>query len=72
MDRGDLLPLIRRNFDRNSNLFGDCDVRVAELDFFSSDTSSAAIRDRLDLAEVILVADVVYDRDITEVGQTAQ
>lgn len=35
MERGDILPLIRRNLARNPNVLSSSSVTVEELDFFS-------------------------------------
>ena len=64
VDRGDILPLLRRNAGRNREALDGCDFSVAELDFFW-DCWPEELRTQITDCDVILAADVVYDRDIT-------
>ena len=64
VDRGDILPLIRRNASRNREALAGCDFSVTELDFFWSSWPEELSRQGSE-CEVILAADVVYDKDIT-------
>ncbi len=61
MDRGDILGLIRRNAEQNSHLCPGCDFRVGEIDFFDGATWESKAPN----CDLILVADVVYDAEIT-------
>ena len=65
VDRGDILSLLQRNGKKNALLMAGCDWGVKEIDFFwdkwSEDLDTLA-RD----SEVVLAADVVYDKDITK------
>ena len=65
VDRGDILPLIRRNARRNREALASCDFSVTELDFFWSSWPEE-LRTHFSECEVILAADVVYDKDITQ------
>ena len=64
VDRGDILPLIRRNAGRNREALASCDFSVTELDFFWSSWPEE-LRKHGSECDVILAADVVYDKDIT-------
>ena len=64
VDRGDILPLITRNGDRNRGALADCNFSVAELDFFW-DSWPEELRREARECDVLLAADVVYDKDIT-------
>ena len=78
VDRGEILSTIRRNFELNSDLLRQdaddsgiscddgvaCDVSVAEIDFFGDDWKSN-LSDQLRQVEVVVVADVVYEPDLT-------
>ena len=59
VDRGDILPTIRRNFDQNPELI-KAQVTVDEIDFFGEDWKSK-LDSEIHNVQVILVADVVYD-----------
>ena len=59
VDRGDILPTIRRNFDQNLDLI-KAQVTVEEIDFFGENWKSK-LDSKIQNVQVILVADVVYD-----------
>eukprot|EP00095_Tigriopus_kingsejongensis_P005582 maker-scaffold12_size759060-snap-gene-5.19 protein:Tk05582 transcript:maker-scaffold12_size759060-snap-gene-5.19-mRNA-1 annotation:"Uncharacterized protein C16orf68" len=61
VNRGDILDLIRSNVKLNGS---QENCHVEELDFFREDWKDS-LKDRLASADVLLVADVVYSRDIT-------
>ena len=61
VDRGEILSTIRRNFDLNDV---KANVSVDEIDFFS-DVWRSKLAPKLSLTQVVLVADVVYDPDLT-------
>jgi predicted nicotinamide N-methyase len=63
VDRGDILPTIRRNLALNADVVRS-GFSVAEIDFFS-DAWKADLAPDLEKVQVILVADVVYDPDLT-------
>ena len=65
VDRGDILKLIERNRDRNKEALADCSFSVAELDFFWS-SFPEDLNQRARECDLILAADVVYDKDITQ------
>jgi len=66
VDRGDILPLLRRNCHLNSDWRCGKEVSVKELDFYWSDSAwSQELRNDIHDSQVILAADVVYDREIT-------
>ncbi|QQP38298.1 Methyltransferase protein, partial [Caligus rogercresseyi] len=62
VNRGGILDLIQRNFSNNKSLIA-CPQRlkITELDFFNFSSYECS-----DPADVILVADVVYDPQITK------
>jgi len=65
VDRGDILPLLDRNGKKNLSLMSNCKWNVKEIDFFWEDWTEdieTVVRD----SEVVLAADVVYDKDITK------
>jgi len=64
VDRGDILPLIRRNFHLNNESVKACDNRIMELDFFWDDFPDEVL-DNCSNCDIILAADVVYDKNIT-------
>ncbi len=64
MNRGRILPTIRKNFNLNSDLVRS-QYQVVEIDFFSEDWKEDLL-ETLSKTEVILVADVVYDPNLTE------
>lgn len=66
VDRGDILDLIRRNFELNAKAVENCKWKVSELDFFWSDNDwpDNITEAGLD-CDIILAADVVYDENIT-------
>jgi len=64
VDRGDILPLIRRNFQLNNESVKACDNKILELDFFWDDFPKD-ILDNCSICDIILAADVVYDKNIT-------
>ena len=65
MDKGDILPQIRRNVKLNRDTISPCQtkVTVTELDFFKG-----VPKDDTDIREtdIIVVGDVIYD----QVGDT--
>lgn len=63
VDRGEILPTIRRNFQLNSDLVR-AEIDVEEIDFYS-DTWKSKLQNRIEKVQVILVADVVYDPELT-------
>jgi len=65
VDRGDILPLLDRNGKRNLNLMTNCKWNVKEIDFFWEDWTED-IETVVNDCEVVLAADVVYDKDITK------
>jgi predicted nicotinamide N-methyase len=65
VDRGDILGVIRRNFRLNNHVFVGHTPLVAELDFFKEDWK-LTLDPELDNVDVILAADVVYNRAITD------
>ena len=66
VDRGDILQLIARNRDRNREALTHCNFRVAELDFFWDRTDwPEDLMSEASECDVILAADVVYDKEIT-------
>ena len=64
VDRGDILKLIERNKERNQEALADCNFSVTELDFFW-ESLPAELSQQARESELILAADVVYDKDIT-------
>merc|ERR1712126_3186 len=60
------MGLIRRNFELNTKAVENCRWKVSELDFFWSDEDwpDAIIEAGLN-CDIILAADVVYDKNIT-------
>lgn len=65
VDRGDILPLLDRNGKRNLNLMTNCKWNVKEIDFFWEDWTED-IETVVSDCEIVLAADVVYDKDITK------
>lgn len=65
VDRGDILPMLQRNGERNSNLMTGCKWNVQEVDFFWDTWTEELERVVLE-SEIVLAADVVYDKDITK------
>jgi len=66
VNRGEILPLIRKNASLNRGVLAHPDkFSVQELDFFW-DNWPPDLEERVMSAEVVLAADVVYDRFITE------
>ena len=66
VDRGDILALLGRNAGRNLGVMAEPTAfAVMELDFFQQDWSEGLAR-AVAGSEVVLAADVVYNRDITE------
>jgi len=65
VDRGDILPLLQRNGERNSKLMTGCKWNVQEVDFFW-DTWTEELESVVLEGEIVLAADVVYDKDITK------
>ena len=63
-DLGQILPLIRNNYQINKDL-GTPDFTVMEVDFFQSDWKSI-LKEQLQEIDIILVADVIYNKDITK------
>ena len=62
IDHGYILPLIKSNFQRNSNLAKD--FTVQELDFFKTDWR-LNFETCIESIDIILVADAIYNEDIT-------
>jgi len=65
VDRGDILPLLERNGQTNARLMPDCKWDVRELDFFW-DAWTEDLEGVICESDVVLAADVVYDKDITK------
>lgn len=66
VSRGEILPLIRKNANLNMSVLAmPHNFSVQELDFFW-DSWSPDLEQRVVSSEVVLAADVVYDRHITE------
>lgn len=66
VDRGDILALLGRNAGRNLGLMANpAAFAVMELDFFQQDWPVGLAR-AVEGSEVVLAADVVYNRDITK------
>merc|ERR1712241_1436639 len=66
VSRGAILPLIRKNANLNMSVLAmPHNFSVQELDFFW-DSWSPDLEQRVVSSEVVLAADVVYDRHITE------
>eukprot|EP00092_Neocalanus_flemingeri_P015063 GFUD01016270.1.p1 GENE.GFUD01016270.1~~GFUD01016270.1.p1 ORF type:complete len:296 (+),score=88.09 GFUD01016270.1:56-889(+) len=65
VDRGDILALLGRNGDRNKGSMASCKWQVKEMDFFW-DTWTEDMETIVCDSQVVLAADVVYDRDITK------
>ena len=64
VDLGEILNLIRRNVALNEHdLKADCDVR--EIDFFRTDWKTKLSSDLRNI-DTILVADVIYNEEITK------
>ena len=61
---GEILPLLKRNFDLNEKAVSKCDYKVTELDFFWEEFP-AEIEQCSHQCDIILAADVVYDKSIT-------
>ena len=59
MDKGDILPQIRRNVKLNRDSISSTKVTVTELDFFKG-----VPKDDKDIREtdIIVVGDVIYDQ----------
>ncbi len=66
VDRGDILKLLSRNLSQNVD-FDKTKTTVCELDFFDSDGRKWKEEADLREVEVIIAADVVYDKEITQV-----
>jgi predicted nicotinamide N-methyase len=64
VDRGKILDTIRQNFADNASFYPDCDARVAEIDFFKRDWWEG-LSARITRCNLVLVADVVYNQEIT-------
>jgi len=66
VDRGDILPLLRRNCAANVGWSGGDMVQVCQLNFFWEPSDwSLDLTKCVEDSRVILAADVVYDREIT-------
>ena len=64
VDRGNILSLLKENGLKNSSIMKKCDWNVEEIDFFW-DSLPKNIEQIVQESEVVLAADVVYDREIT-------
>ena len=62
---GEILPLLKRNFDLNEKAVSKCDYKVTELDFFW-DEFPQEMEQCSQQCDIILAADVVYDKSITK------
>ncbi len=71
VDRGDILKLLSRNLSQNVDS-DKTKTTVCELDFFDSDGRKWKEEADLREVEVIIAADVVYDKEITQVKQLFQ
>ena len=65
VDRGEILALLERNGKRNKSSMATCKWGVKEMDFFW-DNWTDDIETVVGDSQVVLAADVVYDRDITK------
>jgi len=66
VNRGEILPLIRKNSNLNRGILAQAEnFSVQELDFFW-DSWPPDLEQKVTSSEVVLAADVVYDRHITE------
>jgi len=64
LDRGNILPLVRRNMERNKEMVG-AEMLVRELDFLD-DATLERLEPDLRGVSVIIVADVVYHNPLTD------
>lgn len=64
VNRGQILSTIRRNFKLNSDLVRSSH-QVVEIDFFTKNWRDDLLH-TLSKTEVVMVADVVYDPNLTE------
>jgi len=66
VDRGEILPLIKKNADLNKGILARPEnFSVRELDFFW-ESWPPDLEESVTSSEFVLAADVVYDRNITE------
>jgi len=65
VDRGEILSLLKRNGSRNKCQISNCNWEVKEMDFFW-DSWTEDIEKAVADSQVVLAADVVYDKDITK------
>ncbi len=64
VDRGDILDLVRENIDQNERILEEAHCSVKEIDFFKTDWQQSLAEDIKEI-DVILVADVVYSKEVT-------
>lgn len=64
VDRGEILSLLQTNADHNKQSLANCDFKVKELDFFWEEWPSE-VTTLAQQSDLILAADVVYDKNIT-------
>merc|ERR1712126_659750 len=61
MDKGDILPQIKRNIRLNEDNFSEGRITVSELDFMKT-----LPKETLEDVDVIMAADVIYDPVVTQ------
>ncbi|XP_055908534.1 methyltransferase-like protein 22 [Eupeodes corollae] len=64
VDIGGILQLIRKNIDRNRKLLSN-DIKVMEYDFKTVEYAPQ-LANAIEMSDIILAADVIYDDDLTE------
>lgn len=60
------MDTIRENFESNKRHYPRCDTKVEELDFMKLSEWKERLKDVIPKIDVILCADVVYDKSITD------